>query len=355
MADFLKELYIFDKDEFYENNESFEFVAFRDTILIVDDSDDWDEISGVIDGIDQDWTEEFKEELRDQYELTRDGDFNPNVILGYVSGETMFLYSNNSFTLDPKSSLFIKKVAKELGMRKVALSSEDRGPSGEKEDELEISIDEVKGKIPDIAYHGTNSDAFLSILKTGLRPGGTMGKSNWKKQNIIHNEAISLVFSKHKSSFHAYNSCKGREEFAFPVIFGVKIPDKDKIMPDYDVDSGSSKTHYEDIRTIVKNIRTQELGYEEEDEEGDLDFIKKQIDSLKASLQVGVIGYKGRIPSSFIVEIYAFMYDAKEWELIDKERFLEMDEIVSTYGMEMQRFTREDIKDNEEDYEDDDY
>lgn len=346
MSQLISELYIFDKDDFYDQNDSFDFVAYKDSIFVVKDAEDWDEVEEVLDSLEQDWVDDYKEDLNHHYQMYVGGEFNPNVLMGYVRGSEMWIYSKGGFTLDPTSSLFIKKIAKQLGVKKVSLSSEDLGVDGDGDpmEDIQRGYMDLLGAIPDVGYHGTHSDAVLGILRTGLRPGGQMGKSNWKKQRIVHNEAVSLVFSKHKSAFHAYNSCRDKQEFSFPVILGFRFPDKSKIMPDYDVDSKTSNDHYEDIR--------DEVGVDLDDYDDDYLDTKRSFNSLKSSVEVGVVGYSGRIPASFVVEIYAFSYAKKSWEKITKERFFEMEEIVSDYGMEFQDYTKEDIDKFQEENED---
>jgi len=100
------------------------------------------------------------------------------------------------------------------------------------------------------------------------------------------------------SLFHAFKAAQVQE--SIPIIIELKIPDEDKIVMDYDVA----------IELYGKgDDETIRLGYADAKkygtETGTMDDVKKRMGDKKVNIskQLGVFGYKGRIPASFFTKI----------------------------------------------------
>lgn len=191
------------------------------------------------------------------------------------------IYIENEFRHSEHSEdLF--KLKTELGLNiKLRYS---HGNYMDKESELDINIE--KKKLQDRKFfHGTSLNFLPEILKKGLIP---TKHTNYKQ--IIHEDKIFFTLNIEKSLYHAFHSAQINK--SFPIIIELKVPDINKLIVDYDL----AKKVYGDYSDI-----TNKHGYDEFDtkfkEEG-IDY-KKDITN-----KIGVYGYIGRIPVSFIQDIW---------------------------------------------------
>lgn len=186
----------------------------------------------------------------------------------------------------------------------------------------------LEGKVPDALYHGTSSKNAMGILRFGLQPGGApsnWGKSKFNTFSIEHPDTVFLTEDLETAFFHAKNVVRGGyapmtewKQNGFPVIFRFKIPDKSLLIADYDVESASpdQSTNYPNVeKSNDARGRYDPMGY------GQFALTK----------MFGLYGYRGRIPSSFIVDIKIqteenptseYYYSDGDWYSVDEGQLL---------------------------------
>lgn len=224
----------------------------------------------------------------------------PDVIIANYNKSKSELILLNNVKLNPISSNYLKKITKQLNIAKI-ISSESSLEDG---DELYSThhYHEMIGDLPDSLYHGTSLKNAYNILRDGLTP--QPNKSNFP--NLIrHYDRVFLTSDFQKAAFHAWKATDNeipksymsqkRPKDNFGIIFKFKIPDKSKIVPDFDAENQAKQYN---------------------------------LKPLSHSKELGWIGYEGRIPSSFIEEIY-FLDNQGNKKLLSKQELLEIDE----YGM----------------------
>ena len=258
-------------------------VAYRENIWRMGDipSDEVrDDINDSV-GIEAEWEGFY--DLKDEL----DNENRMDVLFGTLleNGKTLHLDQIGSFKLDPKSSVLVKKVVKELGVRKIVYPADYNWG-----DEEEVPFYGARGKIADVMYHGTTSNYLENILKFGLVPGES--KTNY--EGISHPNAVFFSSRMEEAQHHAVHTAS--KVGGDPVIASLNVPDPALLIPDYDVDMGAGDTGCFDY--ICHTLRNRQAG--------DLD-----VDSFSLSREVGVYGYKGRIPASAIFA-YDILMNAEE-------------------------------------------
>ena len=213
-----------------------------------------------------------------------------DILFGDVDKKTMTLNISSdlsTFKLDPRSSLLIKKVVDALGIRNVEYSYGD----GEEE---EVHGSEVKGEMPNIAFHGTTITYLRSIFKFGLVPG----KEETNYEGISHDDAVFFSTRFDEALHHAVHTAS--KVGGHPVVLALNVPDSAKLIPDYDVDIGAGDTGCFDY--VCSKLRDKQKKYYDKE-------MKQKSSTL--SKEFGMYGYKGRIPSSFIKSYYILMNPAE--------------------------------------------
>lgn len=142
-----------------------------------------------------------------------------------------------------------------------------------------------KNKDELIGYHGTDSDKILNILRIGIRPNQ---ESNWKIYNYDLKDKIFFSTQIEEPLGHANNlSSYIRSENKFdnvPIIVKFKVPDKSKLIQDFDLENMTGKTE------IYKSgIKKREV-------------IKD--DPIKLSTELGIFGYIGSIYPNHIISLF---------------------------------------------------
>ena len=269
-------------------------VAFRKYIWRFDDSPSEEvhsEMNRVL-KIDSDWD--------DFYDLTDDLDSRSDVLLGTIDdNDSLFLHSLGSFKFDPQSSILVKKVVKELGLSSVSYGTHD-------EDEEHVSKWAIKGEIPKRVYHGTSTNYIQSLMRFGLVPD----KEETNYEGISHPEAVFFSSRKDEALMHAKHTA--RKVGGLPVVIELTVPDKNLIIPDYDIDIGAGDTGCYDY--ICSKLRDNQSKYSE-----------MEGDSLSLSREFGIYGYKGRIPASHFLAYY-LPRNQEEWEYDGFSDFFEVDD-----------------------------
>lgn len=272
---------------------SYYLIAFKDKIWIFPDDDLSDEESQAKTIEIQKAVKPFKNEQTYNeydtfYELgsemleTRD-----DVLVAEVNGDEMELSGSFDMNFDPQSSILIKKVFAELNLKTLKINNENE------DFYWDFSIE---GSIPDYAYHGTYSNYLLDIIRLGIRPNRS--ESNWLDTGIIHDDKIFFTTKFGTASFHA--SRAEIDTHGLPVVIRFKIPDKELVIPDFDIDMDSDTTktktdgsHY-DYLNKFRNSPTSEWSAE------------------RSSQEQGIYGYRGPVMPKFIQEVYILTEDPED-------------------------------------------
>lgn len=261
------------------------FMAYRDKVWLVD-PDEWEPADGAdlykalvknlgdedipnpmdADGY-YDWVQQLDEILVDFFAGTYDPD-------------TYTITASHTDSPSFRSSPLVKKVVKALGAMTVDYEGEYEFDRGEYID--------TRDKLPDVMYHGTSTHALQRILRQGLRPGNP---TNWTGDNYhgTFDQHIFMTDSPIHARWHAADTA--RKKGGEAVVLKVKIPDKDKLTPDWDADS-FSKSQKKTFQKVNKSPNN-----------------RSTVGSWKTSKAFGRFGYKGRIPASHI-ELEAWSPDA---------------------------------------------
>jgi hypothetical protein len=187
-----------------------------------------------------------------------------DLFYGYIDGEnTLRLY--NKLPLNPRHSILFKKVMDNLNFTGVVYVGDEEIADRFSKELIQKSY----------GYHGTNTNNTPEILRIGIRPNKN---SNW---SVKHTDKIFFATSLNYSLGHANRSCKYFEnKVAFstlPVIIKFEIPDKAKVIQDFDIENFTGKTEkYDDVDfAYLKNKQ----------------LLNKK--PLSASREFGLFGYEG--------------------------------------------------------------
>lgn len=237
--------------------------------------------------------------------MSRMSELAPDVMVGRISlkYKTMTLDSRQSFS--PSSSLLLKKLVKQLGIKKVYANVLKY--DGEEQD-VEYSRKKILGDVPAIVYHGTTSKYMEDILVNGLRPGQAQG--NWINRGVRNDNEIFFAADLNTSEFYAHYA--KQQKGGIPIVFEMGIPDKDLLKPDFDADTASTKKQY--------YKHNPSLG-----------IAKTDMKPMTVSREQGKWGYSGRIPATFIRWVYMFREHDKKWI---KLKPTTVKKIMDNYGID---------------------
>lgn len=273
-------------------------IAFDKWIWILDD-----ESKDVM----KDIAEKLKMDVKDEdvYEfITRVQENYGDILTGQINGKNLYLFDYGSFNADPKSSVLVKKVVKQLRLSS-ATYIEDIDST-----ETKIPKKKMTGNIPDIGFHGTSSKYLYAIMKKGLMAGES--ESNYAKQGIHHPDLIFFATRIGEAMSHAITTANQKRGAAIIVEF--TIPDKSQIIADYDVEKlTDTDTHYGNTG-----------------ERSDHQSRSYQQDPDKLSKHFGVYGYRSRIPATFIKYVWVAtktnddLYNIKDFKKMKPKTALKM-------------------------------
>lgn len=213
----------------------------------------------------------------------------PKALTGIFNRSTGELELNSikveemSLPLSPESSILVKKVVDTLKVKKII--TKDRNIKHKNTYTFESK--DIIGKLPTSMFHGTNLHSAKFIATHGLMP---KPEESSYKNVFVSNQYIFLTTSLSEARSHAERSLlHSDKKTSAPknnrgVVFLFKIPDKNRLVPDRDIDIMSSETLFQEPEV------EKSLG--------------KDKDSFKLSKEYGIFGYQGRIPPSFIEKIY---------------------------------------------------
>lgn len=261
-------------------------VAFKDSIWIFD-RDEYDHNDNAI----QDKIEKIAGAIPTYIDSLSDD--RPDMVVGsYNDIDNTLTIQGSDLRQHPVTSKLIQKVVKQLGIENVEYGNS----SGDVD--ATYSPKEVKGKLPEYGYHGTSLRRLRGILRTGI---AAQNMGNWG--NIHTKGAIFFSVGDSVPRFHA-NRTAGKDQ-DIPVIIKFKIPDQSKIFADYDVASelyGSWSPHapkeYQNSATMPAR-------------DNSITKHHKRPENLWKDM--GIFGYKGRIPPSMFVEFYTTSMPPSEY------------------------------------------
>ena len=207
----------------------------------------------------------------------------PDIMVGRFDPKSKTLVLNFVQSFDPSTSLILKKVVKQLGVKKIKRYNMD-----DTEDVFDKK--KIKGEVPDKVFHGTSTAHLPDIFQNGLWPG--KGDSKFEKQGITHETEIFFTADFNESKFYATNAVASVR--GFPAVLELNIPDKDLLKPDFDADMTSTKTRY----------------YPQKPPEH---INKTDMKPMGISREQGKWGYSGRIPAKFIKWVYLYREYDKKW------------------------------------------
>jgi hypothetical protein len=267
------------------NTDSDCVVAFKDKIYLFN-GEDWGNdpnIDKMIEDIKSTFPNnridfEKIEDWQDFKNYLLDDDSMLYLIFGDIDGD--YINIGYDYFSHSKGSFLIKKVSQQLGKE-----IEFRDENGETPQEYDWTP--ITGSLPDKAYHGTSSAYIEDILRLGIRP---VSRSNWG--DIKHEGLVFFTSKFDVAQFHAETSNDKAGEENYPIVIEFKIPNKDLLLPDYDL--------------FLKTLGA-EAGeiYREFIEDSYPSITPRELRELRSnSRNIGIFGYKGRIPASFITTVY---------------------------------------------------
>ncbi len=253
----------------------------------------------------------------------------PEVLVGHVDGDQLVMTSHSDYR-HGRGSRLLENLLRELGLSGARM--DDHGETSE-----DIPAGEVAGDLPDTLLHGTTSEHMPGILRKGLTADET--RSNYElgrvgENAIRHGDTVFLTENPGKAEYHAVNAVHQlgarrspakrydpystrRAEAGFPVIVEFAIPDKSRLVPDYDVDVWSEAGEGSFNQTERQRQKQRDTGYHPRTEE----------DPFKLSRKFGIFGYRGRIPAAFIKSIMIWTgeeeaegFQPSSWTTVTKEQ-----------------------------------
>lgn len=217
------------------------------------------------------------------YDLAED--YRPDIIRA-IWKEDSLVFNDLTITNSPLTSDLLSKVVRELGVKKVVSNSDYNVHEVE-------NIGEYAGsnfynpKKPLVLYHGTSSKNFPEIMRFGLMPSPE--RSNFKEENLFHEDYIFLTSNFIKAEFHAIKAAR-EDKGAEPIILELEVPDKSKLKQDYDIDI----LH----KSEIWSTKDDDYLY------GIIPERKDGPSGFEISRDLGSFSYKGRIPAKFIKSVH---------------------------------------------------
>ena len=290
------------------NQDDYHIISFRDKIWIIEDSEEIpidmqkDIMNTVFFNVPSDVFKDVASDL--DYNASSIEDFveflegsgKSDIVVGQVTtrggGKTLNTIEVGEYKT-PESSIALKKIVKQLGILDV---SDYNGES--------VGRYRMEGKMPRDLYHGTSAKFLPQILKFGLVPVRYDALKDYDRKTnfgeISNEDRIFFTASFNKAIYYSTNSA--RKNGGEPLIIKFRVPDKSKLVPDYDVAIGQQKgeTGRELDDEYEKNLSSQGRAMGDWDSRSD----HWGTSTKGQTNEVGKWGYKGRIPSNFFTEFY---------------------------------------------------
>jgi hypothetical protein len=310
----LRKIYLtesFELDEMYVHGSigtGSDIISYRGDIWIIDEMIDAKGFNDIITklGLSDDLlvSDGDKVSNYDLYDAIRDSD-RSDILTGVVNGKVLHLNTVGPFQHDPKSSIQVQKVVKALKLNSAVYSDDIDGNSS-----VKVSKGKMLGKIPDIVYHGTSSRYLDGILKSGLVP--SPDKTNY--DDIVHDDKIFFSSRFGEASHHAVTTSRKTKSKA--IVLEIRIPDKNLVIPDYDIDMASGHTTYRDHE---KSKWVQSMSTDR---------------SMGMSREFGIYGYHGSILPQHIRAVYVLIggSDTPEPSEYKKMTIKQIKKLLDIYG-----------------------
>jgi hypothetical protein len=224
--------------------------------------------------------------------LTRLSEISPDIVAGRYYPENKAITILSGQEVMPRTSLKIKKIAKQLDLQTVTFNHRDE-PHYDDDLEINYSRKQLLGDVPDVVYHGTTGVALKNILKYGLWPG----KGSTRFSSIIHKHHIFFTAIFQEAKYYAINATRAEKQGwgNYPIIIEFNVPDKRLLSPDYDADTYSMSKKDREFRTFNQLEPTTDMK------------------PMTASREIGKWSYKGRIPASQIRWVYYYKPGIHKW------------------------------------------
>lgn len=206
----------------------------------------------------------------------------------------------------------LKKLVKELNLDGMRYSYTDIDYN--QEEYLFNAEKVIKSNLQNITvFHGTNYKFLTKILKIGLRP---VEHTNFK--NINHENKIFFTTKQELAKFHASNSAS--LHISIPFVIAMKIPDPSKVVLDYDIAIQqygvdhplTVKLGYQVIYHGAGGRYGKEIDYSADD------VPRMLSDKNSLNTKIGIFGYEGQIPPTYIKQIYGDPYAIAYYENYDE-------------------------------------
>jgi hypothetical protein len=229
-------------------------------------------------------------------------DMPPDVVAGTYEPRDRSLYIYGSDKANPATSVILRKIVKQLKIKSI------RKTDSITDDDVYYSTKKMVGGIPSVGYHGTNTENLEGILERGIKPGAGIG--NFELQQIHHETEVFFAATFEDAVYYSINSLydysrkRGwgpmpKKPNTYQAVLKVKLPDPNKIVPDYDAESHSvvdkDSPHY------------THTGPPEH-------FGPSPMKAMTLSKEMGKFGYSGRILPSFIEWVYIWSDEEETWK-----------------------------------------
>lgn len=248
----------------------------------------------------------------------------PNTLFGLVTKDRI-LHMQGKYTNDiplhiAQTSPDIRKLVKQLRLRGVAPSTDDSTelPNGDTTNPPPVetgSINDGDHMVITELYHGTSSKDIVNILKHGLIPGEKRNQTNFN--NVTPKPVVFGAVEYDVAVFHANrtvstallsNQWTGKNlipgKTPFPIVLKFKVPDPNRIYPDYDVA----------VSLIQPKNMPDKIGYKEDPMTSirtmfQSEYLPQKDPNNRFWRRAGMFAYRGRIPASFIIEVHTNFWD----------------------------------------------
>ena len=272
----------------------------------------------------------IEEDIEDIYDLSIYIEENhPYILIGeYNDGEIILTVGIN---YKPSAiSDDVRKLKKFLNAYNVKFINR-YGKYLDGEEFLNINIEELKEAY---FYHGTCLEYLNNILTFGIKP--IEGVTNFK--DIQHGDKIFITTDRSKAIFHA-DKCALNVN-SVPVILKFKVPDLNKLFPDFDLVInfyGKDSKYARDLD--YHNIKVGDFVNKS------MSFLSKEDEVIDLSKKFGLYAYKGRIPSKFIESISTLDNFIEEPSI-----YKELEEYHNPSWESFSEYNKEDFLDEFSDY-----
>ena len=298
-------------------NEDIYFIAYKEYLFLLDENSDYKSLEPIFKD-----HPEFKTKTRNIFDydwydfISEFAETAPDIMVGQYDPVQKILVLDSRGHFNMRSSLILKKVVKQLKIKKV--ESDILTHDGDNK-YISYNKNKILGDVPEVVYHGTTIIHLNDILKYGLEAG--RGGSKFDKQNIYHETEIFFAATFNECEFYAFNAKKNSG--GLPIIFEFTIPDKNLLKPDYDADTAStSRSDYYANQPEPKYVA------------------KSSMKPMGLSRETGKWGYSGRIPSKFIKWVYLYREHDKKWIKLRPETIIKLENQWGSdwyyrYGLDM--------------------